>query len=322
MAHEAINVSMGEKHASTAVARESHVIKDLALVFVFVRIVTLYMRTNRFSTCEAAYRNGHRMDGLNEVCSWAGGKKKVLDFLYPIHHTNRIPVVAPMLVSHIAIEGNIGSGKSEILRRLHDHGYTTVHEPVDMWRTWMGVDWLGAFLNHRTAYHSAMLQIVVLISYVTMTLPWWGVCVVERSVLSSVLVFCKQNLDDTAYRLMVGIHRVFCIRSNPHAIIYVRTSPDVCLQRLKERDRKGEVASYTLDYIQKLHTQHERVIATHPLCCAVVNGDLPPDQVATEVSRIVSQRSCRVRTRWWCGGLLLASVVLLMFIHVVNRLLS
>lgn len=213
-----------------------------------------------------------------------------------------------MFATHIAVEGNIGSGKSEILRRLHDRGYTTIHEPVDMWRTWLGVDWLGAFLRHRTAYHAIMLQLVVIMSYATMALPWYGVCVVERSVLSSVLVFCKQNLDDVAYRLMEGLHRVLCAHLNPHAIVYVRTSPGVCLRRLQERNREGEVVSYTLDYIQKLHARHESTLATHPLCFAVVNGDLPSDQVALEVARIVDQRSLRVHARWWCVGVVSTAV--------------
>lgn len=315
MAHEAINVRVCEKHAPAAVSREPHLVKDLALVLVLVRTVAIHVRASCFSTCEASHGNSHRLDVGRGVVLQTG-KKNGLSFFIPrgvrcvdMQRTTS----ARMLLTHIAVEGNIGSGKSEILRRLHGRGYATIHEPVDMWRTWLGVDWLGAFLQHRTAYHATMLQLVVLVSYVTMTLPWWGVCVVERSVLSSVLVFCKQNLDDAAYRLMIGIHRAFCSHSNPHAIIYVRTSPDVCLQRLKERDRQGEVVSYTISYIRKLHAQHERAIATHPLCCAVVNGDLPPDQVAAEVSRIVSRHSRRVHARWWCVGLLVAMTMLVCY---------
>jgi thymidylate kinase len=220
-----------------------------------------------------------------------------------------------MFGTHIAIEGNIGSGKSEILRRIGG-AYSTIHEPVDMWRTWMGVDWLGTFLEHRTSYHAFMLQLVVLLSYATMSLPWWGVCVVERSVLSSVLVFCHQNLDDMGYRAMTGLHRVFCTHLDPRYIVYVRTAPEVCLQRLRERDREGEADSYTLDYIQKLHDRHEEVIASHPLCHAVVNGDLPPKQVAERVCQIVHQHTTHMCIRWWCVAWV--TFILVIFVYLCS----
>lgn len=41
------------------------------------------------------------------------------------------------------------------------------------------------------------------------------------------------------------------------AIIYLRCSPDVCLERIKSRNRKGE-ESIPIDYIRKVHLMHEK----------------------------------------------------------------
>lgn len=49
-------------------------------------------------------------------------------------------------------------------------------------------------------------------------------------------------------------------RPAPSKIIYLDVKPDICLERIKKRDRKGEKDSYNGDYLQKLHDAHLRAI--------------------------------------------------------------
>lgn len=49
------------------------------------------------------------------------------------------------------------------------------------------------------------------------------------------------------------------------AIVYLKCSPELCLQRIKKRNRKGE-ESISIDYIQKVHERHEAWIGRQKDC--------------------------------------------------------
>lgn len=91
-----------------------------------------------------------------------------------------------------------------------------------------------------------------------------GACLTERSVWGDRLVFVrnlyKQGvMSDLEYSLYCHMHS-FCLeqcpQACPDAILYLRTSPEICLERLKQRGRSEET-SVTLQYLQQIHTRHE-----------------------------------------------------------------
>ena len=45
------------------------------------------------------------------------------------------------------------------------------------------------------------------------------------------------------------------------AIIYLRCAPEMCLNRIKKRNREGE-ESIPLEYLQKVHKRHEEWLPT------------------------------------------------------------
>lgn len=45
------------------------------------------------------------------------------------------------------------------------------------------------------------------------------------------------------------------------AIIYLRCSPELCLKRIKQRNREGE-EGIPLDYLRKVHERHEEWLKT------------------------------------------------------------
>lgn len=48
-------------------------------------------------------------------------------------------------------------------------------------------------------------------------------------------------------------------RTNPFRIIYLRTSPEICFERIQTRSRESE-SSITLAYLQQIHRKYENWI--------------------------------------------------------------
>lgn len=60
------------------------------------------------------------------------------------------------------------------------------------------------------------------------------------------------------YTKMVKLYlESYCADERPHTIVYLRTPPEVCHQRIAQRSRPGE-ALLALDDLRDLHERHER----------------------------------------------------------------
>jgi len=91
-----------------------------------------------------------------------------------------------------------------------------------------------------------------------------SVIITERSVLSSQYVFAKNLLQNGEmvkedYEILSAILDSFDIMYKPNVIIYIRTSPEKCMQRISKRSREGE-HNIDLQYITNLHLIHEEWI--------------------------------------------------------------
>jgi deoxyadenosine/deoxycytidine kinase len=226
-----------------------------------------------------------------------------------------------MFSTRVCVEGNIGSGKSELLRRLraNQRGITVATEPVDVWSTYGNHDWLGAFLSSRDDHSATMLQLVVLISYMNIRMSngdVFGVCVTERSVMSSVCIFCKLNLPQHVFCVVNTLYeRLIRKTFEPHAIVYIRTPPEACMERIRNRDRDGEADSYTIAYLRDLHRLHDDSFLTHPKCIYVVDGTRPPADIESEVAWCIDSYVWRRKMRslliaaWIGAGIIVAALL-------------
>uniref|UniRef100_A0A674H9N0 Deoxynucleoside kinase domain-containing protein n=1 Tax=Taeniopygia guttata TaxID=59729 RepID=A0A674H9N0_TAEGU len=95
--------------------------------------------------------------------------------------------------------------------------------------------------------------------------PGSPVRVLERSVFSDRYVFAKQlfeagHLQPLEWALYQQWHDVLLAhlghRAAPHAFLYLRASPQRCLERLRRRARSEE-RGVQLGYLSRLHGQHE-----------------------------------------------------------------
>ena len=85
---------------------------------------------------------------------------------------------------------------------------------------------------------------------------------VERSVYTDRNVFTQLNvengnIDEIQQKVYEQWFSVFSEKFNlrPQGYIYLKTSPEICEERIKKRDRSGE-SSIPLEYLTKLDILH------------------------------------------------------------------
>jgi deoxyadenosine/deoxycytidine kinase len=174
------------------------------------------------------------------------------------------------MVKIFSIEGNIGSGKSTIIQRLKESGqkYIFLPEPVDEWnliRDITGQTILEKFYKNKKDY-SFSFQMMAYITRLSQlkkcieTAPEDSIIITERCLYTDRYVFAKMLYDAELMNFIeyTIYNRWFdeFIDFKLSALIYVQTTPDVCLNRTRIRNRKGE-ESISLKYLESCHEYHE-----------------------------------------------------------------
>ena len=169
----------------------------------------------------------------------------------------------------LILEGNIGAGKSTMLRIIGEKlGIDVVYEPTDRWQeVGKGGNLLDLFYKDikRWSYTFQSFAFVTRVQAQIEELKKSknDVLIFERSVYCDRYCFAKNcyesgfmtALEWQIYKewfawLVEGYTR------KPDGFIYLKTDPNICFQRLQKRSRSEEVG-VTLDYLQSLHKRHE-----------------------------------------------------------------
>ena len=165
------------------------------------------------------------------------------------------------------IEGNIGSGKTTLINKLKQNPkFEVFEEPVNIWLDIKGDDnknLLGLFYEdpHRYAY---LFQTMVFKTRLQSTdkPQIKDVRFSERSVWTDKYVFGKSCIESGKMNTL----ETNCYNSwfdwleekfnpVPDGIIYVKTSAEKCLERIKIRSRSEE-DTIPLDYLKELDNRH------------------------------------------------------------------
>eukprot|EP00096_Caligus_rogercresseyi_P008012 TRINITY_DN26255_c0_g1_i1.p1 TRINITY_DN26255_c0_g1~~TRINITY_DN26255_c0_g1_i1.p1 ORF type:complete len:221 (+),score=54.47 TRINITY_DN26255_c0_g1_i1:124-786(+) len=165
----------------------------------------------------------------------------------------------------VAVEGNVGSGKSTMLRYFQSDGVRVDPEPVDAWRNVGGENLLENLYNNPQRC-SFTFQSYVQLSRLKL-LEEVGkerVKIIERSVQSNDFVFLRaaekrKTLSDVELQVLRSYHswiRKSGITKHFDLIVYLRTSPEVAHARLQKRAR-AEEKTVPLDYLVDLHEAYE-----------------------------------------------------------------
>ena len=177
----------------------------------------------------------------------------------------------------ISIEGNVGATKSTLLERIqqrciqennkHIH---IIPESLDIWNKIKEGDKniLQLFYDDKKKY-AMSFQIL---TFLTMTYNMMGeiqrlgkkdTVIIERSPISNIAIFAQMLYDDKiigevewsvlkymANGLMMPVDK----------IVYLRSNPEECLERVQRRAREGE-ENISLSYLERVHKQHEDWLA-------------------------------------------------------------
>jgi deoxyadenosine/deoxycytidine kinase len=186
---------------------------------------------------------------------------------------------------YISIEGNIGCGKSTFLSHLREQntfldnwvknngyvGYNLLGEPIEDWlalKDVHGKHLLEKFYGDMKNY-SFVFQMNALLSklkdYHTKMLVGMGpqLFIGDRSIHTDFNIFVSGLMEDNKmspdeisaykgyYEMMMDVFKM-----RPNKIIYLRSSPEMCYQRIQNRGRDAELA-IPLGYLEHLHEKHE-----------------------------------------------------------------
>lgn len=168
----------------------------------------------------------------------------------------------------LMIEGNGGAGKSTLSHLIErELNALIINEPVDKWQqVGSAGNLLDLYYNHRERWGFTMLN------YTCFTVmrecleadksKELHVC--DRSIYSGFYCFAKM-MQEHSYLTPLELHiyqEQFAwfeavLPCRPDGFIYLRTMPDCCLARMRERGRPEE-ATVTLDFLETLHHYHEQ----------------------------------------------------------------
>ena len=166
------------------------------------------------------------------------------------------------------IEGNIGSGKSTILKLLQiAHNVEVIQEPVDMWLNIKDNDdknLLEHFYSDMDRY-SYMFQTMVFKTRIQ-SLEKEQISPFrfsERSIWTDRFVFGKMCLEDNKMNSIESSCYKFWFewleekfKPKPDGIIYIKCSPEKCLERISQRGRNEE-NKIPIEYLNKLSLYHD-----------------------------------------------------------------
>lgn len=179
----------------------------------------------------------------------------------------------------VSIEGNIGSGKSTLLANLRQYYKDNINivflkEPVDEWekiKDANGLTILEKFYADQDKY-SFSFQMMAYVSRLKVlrdalkTTPKTNaktILITERSLYTDKLVFAKMlyddgKIEDVNYQIYLNWFDAFSEEFPVHKVIYVKTDPENCHNRIVKRSRDGE-ENISLDYLKNCSLYHDNM---------------------------------------------------------------
>jgi deoxyadenosine/deoxycytidine kinase len=182
----------------------------------------------------------------------------------------------------VSIEGNIGSGKSTLLSNLRQYyennsNVVFLKEPVDEWekiKDENGETILKKFYADQEKY-SFPFQMMAYVSRIkvlrdtlktikTDTDDKKIIIITERSLYTDKMVFAKmlydsKKIEHVNYQIYLNWFDTFSDEFPVNKVVYVKTSPDKCYQRIVKRSRTGE-ENIPLEYLTSCSIYHDNML--------------------------------------------------------------
>jgi len=168
---------------------------------------------------------------------------------------------------YIVVEGNIGAGKSSLIKAL-TYKFKDVLgcnvlmqlEKLDKWRNYNGINVLEYMYKGRDNW-SFKFQVLALIDSIKNEIKaskFNGFAFTERSSLSVLEIFSPLLCSRADLSILKDLKSLNTGKP-PDFIIYLRTDPKVCYKRVMARGRPEEVGYISEEYINNIHYLHEEL---------------------------------------------------------------
>ena len=181
-----------------------------------------------------------------------------------------------------ALEGNIGAGKSTILKIISNqfHDVEFVEEPVNQWQNLNGCNLLNSFYSDPKRwgfsfeFYSMLTKIQALLKAADSDKP---IIIIERSILSNKVFMDLSNdlgkLDKMEYAMLINTYNFYLENVYPQiaGIIYLDTPVDECIRRITKRNR-GEECTIEKSYLNSIKEKMDEMCNSSTMIVIRIDG--------------------------------------------------
>ena len=184
----------------------------------------------------------------------------------------------------VSVEGNIGSGKTTgkeklkqyiLQKKFADSTIVFVDEPTDEWQTIQDENGVPILVNlysdlKRFAFRFQMMAYISRLKKLRDAArnPNVKIIITERCLITDAHVFAKmlydsKHIEEDEYQIYTRWFDEFAKEVEPSCIVYFKASTDVCMTRIKKRNRAGE-QDMQRDYLDKCNRYHHEWLIEDP----------------------------------------------------------
>lgn len=181
-------------------------------------------------------------------------------------------------VTLVSFDGNIGSGKSTMMKKAQEYyknneNIIFAEEPTEKWKLVKdknGTEMLKLFYQDQEK-HAFKFQIMAFVSRLSGLREIVNansgkniIIITERSLYTDKEIFAKMLYDqgkmsDVEYQIYLTLFDEFAAEFEVNKVVYIRTDPDKCYERIHLRSREGEEL-IPLAYLEECHKYHEEFL--------------------------------------------------------------
>ena len=191
----------------------------------------------------------------------------------------------------VSIEGNIGSGKSTLLRciemyktKFNKKNIVFLQEPVSKWEAIKdenGISMIEKFYENQEKYGFSFQMMAFTTRLADIKRAFKentnSIIISERSLYTDRYVFAQMLYDDKKienvnFQIYLQCYEEFIVDFPVEFIIYVKTNPQICHNRIQTRARIGEEV-IPIDYLVNCHKYHESFLDTMTMPKLVLDGN-------------------------------------------------
>lgn len=191
----------------------------------------------------------------------------------------------------ISLEGNIGSGKSTLIKYLKTNfsfnrssdTITFIDEPVDIWTNITDINGENIIEKYykdqqKYAFTFQMMAYISRLSSIRNAIKNnYDIIFTERSIYTDRNVFAKMlydsgKIEEINYQIYLKWFDEFLDDIQDIKVIYIKTTPEVAYNRVLKRNRQGE--SIPLEYLAQCNDYHNKWIDSINIHDKlIINGD-------------------------------------------------